>query len=862
MPQNNSTQSEQTPTQTYLFAWNPKNFAWENLDNEVQLIADAGSAEARWSCGHVKHILPGSRFFLIRLGSEPRGLIGAGVTTADVVASEHWDEDRAAKGETANFVDLRFDSLFRTPLVRRFELDDPPFDAYMWDTQMSGVRIPASVAEALESKWQERLKSGDPAQSLPILPDSIVTRWRNYWDEATADSTWMERNQLRDAQRRGVITEIRDLLSDFLGNQITLSQFRDVFDKRTRNEWDLFGLKGPSGAMFLNKLVKHLQNQDEVATRLREALTLPEDFQDARRRIDDFIEFLDTCIEEGLASKAELQPTRTPFFVSACWHVQQEEQWPIIYQSARNVLQAEGLLGQKVKGADDYLAFSRLFRGLSSRLEISVWELEHLCVRLGLSAQPTGSDGDTTEAAEEGAQRERIWLVAPGRRASRFDEFYNDGIVAISAESIGDLGGYPSLDSIREAIHEHRGGGANPNNDALACYQFANEMAVGDVVFAKRGRREILGYGVITSSYRHEPHRGEFSHVRSVEWKMRGAWTPRERPLVTKTLTEIGKYPALVAQIRAALGLDENAVPETEPDLRPIQAYDLDDALHDLFVQRAGVETALSLLRYKKNLVLQGPPGTGKTFFAKRLAYLLLGEKDLDRIEQVQFHQSYSYEDFVQGYRPVDDGGFTRADGPFMRFCDKALQDTESDYVLIIDEINRGNLSKIFGELLMLLEADKRSEAWATTLTYTKEGEPRFYIPKNLHVIGTMNTADRSLALVDYALRRRFAFWDIKPAFGFTAFTKQLASLGADSGLRDRIVQRMERLNSVISEDLNLGEGFCVGHSYFCQTGGPPADEAWYKRIVATEIEPLLKEYWIDDRERPQEEIARLLDDD
>ena len=294
--------------------------------------------------------------------------------------------------------------------------------------------------------------------------------------------------------------------------------------------------------------------------------------------------------------------------------------------------------------------------------------------------------------------------------------------------------------------------------------------------------------------------------------------------------------------------------------VRPV--YTLDEVVGDMFVQRQDIEETLELLGYKKNLVIQGPPGVGKTFFAKRLAFLLLGEKDPERISLVQFHPSYSYEDFVQGYRPTDKGTFARVDGPFLRFCDQALQDTNVPYVLIIDEINRGNLSKVFGELLMLVEADKRSEAWATSLTYSREGEPAFYIPKNLHIIGTMNTADRALAMVDYALRRRFAFVDLGPAFGQVSFARKLSSIGVDGALQDRIVKRLERLNRRIREDPNLGDGFCVGHSYFCQTGGSEADENWYKRIVRTEIGPLLREYWFDSAERAAEELAQLLDDD
>ena len=587
----------------------------------------------------------------------------------------------------------------------------------------------------------------------------------------------------------------------------------------------VFGLKGMSGAMFLNKLAKHLPDQEKLSSRLQQTLSVPETVEEARRKIDDFLEFLDGRIEKGEASKLELQPNRTPFFVSACWHAQQADKWPIIYQSARKVFQSDGLLGQRTKGADDYLAFTQLFRELSQQLRISFWELEQLCVKLGVSEPSDTEETDPEEAADEISQRERVWLVSPGERAKLFDEFRDEGIFAIGWDYLGDLSKYSSLDAIREAIKEHRGGRANPMNVGMACYQFANEMQVGDLIFAKRGRYEIVGYGVVTSSYRHEPHRKEYRHVRSVKWKKSGQWT-RERPLVTKTLTDIGKYPALVADIRGALGLKAESDLELS-ELKPVPSYALEDALRDLFIPRSAVEEALSLLRYKKNLVLQVPPGTGKTFFAKRLAYLLLGEKDLDRIEQVQFHQSYSYEDFVQGYRPTDAGGFARADGPFMRFCDKALQDPKSDYVLVIDEINRGNLSKIFGELLMLIEADKRTEAWAITLTYTREGETRFYVPANVHIIGSMNTADRSLAMVDYALRRRFAFVDVKPAFSQTTFLKKLDALGADSALRNRIIERFEGLNQRIRDDANLGEGFCIGHSYFCQTGGMAADDQW-----------------------------------
>ena len=423
---------------TYLFAWNPKNFPWDIVDEQIEKVARSGGAEDSWSCGSVKNIPTGSRVFLIRLAAEPRGIMGTAVTTNDVSIGPHWDGTRAARGETANFVDLKFDSLFRVPPIRRFELDEPPFDTFKWDTQMSGVRIPAEIADVLEDKWQSRLK--DRSGNFPVvLPSGIIQRWQTYWSEGCEDSSWVERNQLRDRKRTEILPEIRQLIVDFVEGNATLNDFRNTFDHKTRNEWDVFGLKGMSGAMFLNKLVKHLPDQEELASRLQQTLRLPNTVEDARQRIDDFLEFLDDRIEEGAASKRELQPNRTPFFVSVCWHAQQADQWPIIYLSARKAFRADGLLGRRTRGADDYLAFVRLFQELSRQLGISFWKLEQLCVRLGVSEAPETEETDTEEAAEETSQRERVWLVSPGKRAKLFDEFHDKGIFAMDVLQLSKI---------------------------------------------------------------------------------------------------------------------------------------------------------------------------------------------------------------------------------------------------------------------------------------------------------------------------------------------------------------------------------------------------------------------------------------
>lgn len=291
-----------------------------------------------------------------------------------------------------------------------------------------------------------------------------------------------------------------------------------------------------------------------------------------------------------------------------------------------------------------------------------------------------------------------------------------------------------------------------------------------------------------------------------------------------------GEYEFILDMIR-----EENPAP-VPADTLP--KYSREKFLDQVYMTGDKYERLASVLRRKKNIILQGAPGVGKTYAAKRLAYAMMGEKDDDRIAFVQFHQNYSYEDFMMGYKPVDDG-FELKYGVFYGFCKKAANHPDKDYYFIIDEINRGNMSKIFGELLMLIECGYRGTS--ATLAYNGLS---FSVPKRLHIIGLMNTADRSLAMIDYALRRRFSFFDMEPGFTSEGFIKYQKSLANDTF--DALIEKIKQLNEEISADTSLGKGFCIGHSYFCNIS--ECTDEWLKDIVDFDILPMLSEYWFDDK--------------
>ena len=290
--------------------------------------------------------------------------------------------------------------------------------------------------------------------------------------------------------------------------------------------------------------------------------------------------------------------------------------------------------------------------------------------------------------------------------------------------------------------------------------------------------------------------------------------------------------------------------------------YDIGNIISDgCFLDRATLESMLQGLQAKRNMILQGPPGTGKTWLAKKLAYALIGQKDEDKVRQVQFHPNLSYEDFVRGFRPQSDGKLGLVNGPFLELSEVARRDSNGTYVMVIEEINRGNPASIFGELLTLLEADKRTPDNALTLAYQHVPGERFHIPPNLYVIGTMNLADRSLALVDFALRRRFAFFDLEPALNDTWRDWVHRQCEIPTDFLTDISRRIDALNNQISDDPNLGRQFRIGHSFIVPKPGEPiaVPEEWFMQVVETEIAPLLREYWFNDPDKADEARSQLL---
>ena len=440
------------------------------------------------------------------------------------------------------------------------------------------------------------------------------------------------------------------------------------------------------------------------------------------------------------------------------------------------------------------------------------------------------------------------WIFTLTENLSIWNEFYNSGIMAMGWGSIGSLKDFKSQDTMKVKMKTLFDDKLSYKNTSHTLWQFVNEMKVNDIVFVKIGKHRLVGRGIVTSDYEFDSERpNEYKNIRQMNWTHKGEW-PYPGQATKYMLTDISSYGDYVKELVALF--DSESGESIEEVEKSYPTYTREDFLSEVYIPEDEYDKLVGVLSLKKNIILQGAPGVGKTFIAKRLAFSMMGVKDVERVMMVQFHQSYSYEDFIMGFRPSS-GGFELKRGAFYNFCKKAEIDGENDYFFIIDEINRGNLSKIFGELFMLIENDKRG--LSLQLLYSDE---MFSVPKNIYIIGMMNTADRSLAMLDYALRRRFAFFEIKPGFTTDGFREYRMNLGNER--LDKLITCVEDLNNVIANDESLGEGFCIGHSYFCNLMTETIDDQVLSGIIEYELIPLLKEYWFDESEKVRDWSIRL----
>jgi 5-methylcytosine-specific restriction enzyme B len=492
-----------------------------------------------------------------------------------------------------------------------------------------------------------------------------------------------------------------------------------------------------------------------------------------------------------------------------------------------------------VRNAADYIEWQRALarRGVSPLDVVS-------------EARLSGDDDGEPES-----ERPNLWLVAPGEGARHWATSRQRHEIALGWDAVGDLSDFEDQRAIEVALEAAASTQERSQHvNAAALWQFAHVMKPGDVVIAKKGRHTAIGCGVVTGPYFFDETRDEMRHVVPVQWQSTEVKAmPAGLMMPTKTLTLIRPGYQQHAVLEGMYGLGDASVDHVGeasamPEPSSIILYDKPQAMVDLFMPESDLDEMLSKLRRKQNLILQGPPGVGKTFVAKRLAYLLMGRRDPERIKLVQFHEGYSYEDFLQGFRPTLSGTqsmqFECRDGIFKKFCEaaSAYEASGEAWVFIIDEINCGNLSRIFGEALMLLEADKRGADHALNLAYGDS----FYIPENVFVIGTMNTADRSLAVMDFALRRRFSFATLQPMFGRGLAQWLEEKCLAPPAFAVALNRKLNALNADLAEA--LGAGCCLGHSFFTPSeDDPPSDwSAWLAEVIDGEILPLLEEYFPD----------------
>ena len=494
--------------------------------------------------------------------------------------------------------------------------------------------------------------------------------------------------------------------------------------------------------------------------------------------------------------------------------------------------------------------------------------LEIVKTKMGTGDIPCNSFLEFSHMAWETATNSpRVWMWNGSEKT--FEE--NSLKAGSSAKGLVHFEAYGNKADLGEAYRKAVG-----NTDVkipYAYWDFISKVQIGDIVVVFSTRKEsgkhyhlLYGWGRFSSACAYI-YDNENPLQRNVQWHLP---CPDKPVKESKTKNDIFFHLVegleadnIIRLLNISTGEEVQPVVSNNPsekgngiyapgEIVSKPKYTNDDFLREVFIDKEELYTLQALLLRKKNVILQGAPGVGKTYAARRLAYTIIGEKDDDRIEQIQFHQNYSYEDFMMGYKPNEEGGFYLKTGVFYNFCKRAAADDRNKpYFFIIDEINRGNLSKIFGELLMLIENDYRDRP--IKLSYRDE---KFSVPSNVHIIGMMNTADRSLAMIDYALRRRFSFFDMKPGFETQEFKFYIQQFSATKF--GNLINAIIELNKTITADESLGKGFCIGHSYFCNLETIGSHQL--KNIVEYDILPMLREYWFDNEDKYKEEAQKLID--